>query len=138
MLCTEFDDYVCEKCIWVVTLSDGTKVFQDDDRPGMEPASAWIRLKKNLIETNRHIESIRLRFRTHIIDEFPHNRHIYYYSRGLIQAINSTVEHHFHVIGWLTNSGNFINLWYKAPELVKHREVYKNIEECQPDQLIWA
>lgn len=55
MICTSIDSYIEDLCYnklyisWVVTLTDGTKVYGDYDRPGFD--NPWIRLKKHC-ETN--------------------------------------------------------------------------------------
>ncbi len=47
-VCKEYDKYLTEfsekNAIWFVTLSNGETVYQDDDRPNIEPSSAWLRL----------------------------------------------------------------------------------------------
>lgn len=55
MICTSIDSYMQDLCYnqlyisWVVTLTDGTNVYGDYDRPGFD--NPWIRLKKHC-ETN--------------------------------------------------------------------------------------
>lgn len=56
MICTSIDSYIEDLCYnklyisWVVTLTDGTKVYGDYDRPGFE--NPWIRLKKHCESNN--------------------------------------------------------------------------------------
>jgi len=55
MICTTFDGYMTNLChnelmiSWKITLTDGTVVYGDYDRPGYE--NSWIRLKEHC-ETN--------------------------------------------------------------------------------------
>lgn len=56
MICTAIDGYMEQLCYtelmisWQITLSDGTKVYGDYDRPGFE--NPWIRLKKHCESNN--------------------------------------------------------------------------------------
>lgn len=51
MICTSIDSYVEQLCYhelmisWQITLTDGTKVYGDYDRPGFE--NPWVRLKEH-------------------------------------------------------------------------------------------
>ena len=38
--------YADSNPIWIVKLSNGETVYQDDGRPDVEPESAWLRLKQ--------------------------------------------------------------------------------------------
>ena len=64
MICTQRDSYF-KKLIsndlmisWMATLVDGTTVYGDYDRPGME--NPWIRLKNYCEESNATIKKIEL------------------------------------------------------------------------------
>ena len=97
-LCLSRDDFIIDKCIWAVDLKDGTKVFQDDDRPGLATASAWKRLGyyvKDFPENS--ISKMRLRFGTHIV-ELPSNQPFYFYSKGLIQSFTQSFGLDFHIV----------------------------------------
>ena len=56
MICTEIDSYLSRYCYndlyisWEITLSDGTKVYGDYDRPGFD--NPWNRLKEHCAENN--------------------------------------------------------------------------------------
>ena len=54
--------------IWVVTLSNDETIYQDDDRPGVEPGSAWIRLKSYCEENDLHITSMKIKNRSHVVE----------------------------------------------------------------------
>ena len=47
--------------IWMVTLSNGESVYQDDYRPNVYPESAWIRLKIYCEENDLHITDMKIR-----------------------------------------------------------------------------
>ena len=56
MICTQVDGYmkklICEELMisWLITLTDGTKVYGDYDRPGFD--NPWLRLKNHCQENN--------------------------------------------------------------------------------------
>ena len=68
----ELDSYVNQygdnNPIWVVTLSSGETVYQDDDRPDVEPASAWLRLKTYCEENDLHITSMKIKNRSNVVE----------------------------------------------------------------------
>lgn len=137
-LCLTYDEFIENKAIWIVELKDGTKIFQDDDRPGLHTPSAWKRLGYYAQDhPNNPIVKMRLRFRTHII-ELPSDQPFYFYSRGLIQAVTQTVGLDFHIVGGPNDSGSITLIWYKAPELVISKQAIRSLAECQPEQLIGA
>jgi hypothetical protein len=135
-LCMTYDDYVSERCIWVVDLSDGTKVFQDDDRPGLATGSAWKRLGYYLADyPHIHIVKMRLRFGTNIV-ELPGDKHTYFYSRGLLQAVSQTYGLDFHIVGWNGDDDDILCYWYKMPELTEGRTSHRKLADCQPEQIL--
>jgi len=135
-LCLSRDEFVQEKCIWVVDLLDGTKVFQDDDRPGLHTPSAWKRLGYYIQDyPDNRIAKMRLRFGSHIV-ELPGGKQFYFYSKGLVQSMTQTYGLDFHIVGWLDNNGQILCVWYKVPELVVAQTGHRPIEKCQPEQLL--
>ncbi|MAF25438.1 hypothetical protein CL634_07680 [bacterium] len=54
--------------IWVVTLSNDETIYQDDNRPGVKPESAWIRLKSYCQENGLHITSMKIKNRSHVVE----------------------------------------------------------------------
>jgi len=137
-LCLTYDEFIENKAIWVVDLKDGIRVFQDDDRPGLDIPSAWKRLG---IYAQDHpgnpIVKMRLRFRSNII-ELPSNQPLYFYSRGLLQAVTQSVGLDFHIVGGLNDEGSLTLMWYKCPELVVAQQAVRPPEECLPEQIIGA
>lgn len=69
-ICTKEDGYILDLFEfhprWVVELSNREKVYQDDDRPGEEPKSAWIRLKQYVKDNSLTINWMKLQFRSNI------------------------------------------------------------------------
>ena len=54
-VCVTEDDFVKHKLRWVAGLSDGSRVFQDDDREGETEPVAWKRLKKYIDDNDLEI-----------------------------------------------------------------------------------
>jgi hypothetical protein len=47
--------------MWIAKLSNGETVYQDDDRPEVHPASAWLRLRDYCIQEKIHVKSLLLK-----------------------------------------------------------------------------
>ena len=115
MICTVCDDFVPE-LRWIVELSNGLTVYQDDGRPGLEPASAWIRLKSYLQEYSLvKIEKFRIEFRSHI-EYLPDRQEGYYFSLGVGATWGGSTDRHFNT-GILVGDEIRIITW-KVPELI--------------------
>jgi hypothetical protein len=135
-LCLVCDEFIENKTMWIVDLKDETKIFQDDDRPGLHTPSAWKRLGYYMHDFPENtIARMRLRFGTHVV-ELPGGKPFYFYSRGLMQAITQTHGLNFHIVGWPNDSGSVTCTWYKVPELVVASQADRAISECTPEQLI--
>ena len=125
-----------DKCIWIVDLVDGTRIFQDDDRAFTHTPSAWKRLGYYVDDNpNNKIAKMRLRFGTNIVELLP-DRPTYFYSRGLLQAATQTHGLDFHIIGWPVSDDEVLLTWYKTPELVVTEYRRRKISECKKEQLI--
>src|SRR5688500_10269504 len=68
---------------WVAVLSNGETVYQDDDRPGIKPESAWIRLGNYVNNRGLHIVALSFQFRSHVIS-LPENADGYYFAKGAL------------------------------------------------------
>lgn len=135
-LCTTYDEFIIDKCIWIVELNDGTTVFQDDGRPGTDEPSAWKRLGAYIFDhPHNAIKNMRLRFGTHIV-ELPCSQPCYFYSRGLIQATGKDFGLDFHIVGWPSANNVMACHWYKSPELLMTQVKYRNFSDCKPGQII--
>ena len=135
-LCLQFDEFIENKAIWVVDLKDGTRVFQDDERPGLHTPSAWKRLGYYAKDyPDNPIVKMRLRFGTHIVG-LPSNQPFYFYSRGLLQGMTQTHGMSFHIVGGPNDTGSVTCVWYKTPELEISDRAMRQITDCQPEQII--
>jgi hypothetical protein len=87
-----FNDYVETNAVWVVKLSDGTEVFQDDDFHGKE--SAWIRLSEYCKEKSLDIVSMDVRFRK-IVCKLPDNADGYFFCKSVAGTLETKNVHHY-------------------------------------------
>ena len=129
-LCIKEDDFVYEKPRWVAVLSDGTTVYQDDNRPGIEPASAWIRLGSYLKETELKIDRFRLQFRSNVVN-LPHKASAYFFCRGALKNSSWSETYELFIVGTLSE-GIFELRKYKIPELVIVEEETRSLEKASP------
>lgn len=115
---------------WQVQLSDGQVVFQDDGRPGIEPASAWIRLG-NCLKQHPDIGIVRFgvyfRNNSHFL---PDEKAGYYFSKGLLQGVGALNGLDYYVMGWLEHPDEVIFHWIKVPELLLINQYSKPLVEC--------
>ena len=131
MLCNVEDDfsrdYYENNPRWVVVLSNGESVFQDDGRPGVEPRSAWERLHNYCKDNNLHIQSMSIMFRSNR-QALPSNMDGYYFSKGSRGAFGFPKTMQLFFVGILNNGKLEVSCW-KVPEMVKEKT-----EERDPTQ----
>lgn len=132
MICTSFDDYVRYKPIWIAELSDGTTVYQDDNREGLEIPVAWRRLRLYTKIEKTKIVDLYLRFRSNIIRPLPRNGDGYFFCNKILQPITSKnrIIINFYVIGVVKNKLVFTQT-YKIPELLLAEQSVRNLENCE-------
>jgi len=120
---------------WIVHLSDGQKVFQDDGRPGVETASAWIRLAQCLHENSDiGITRFGVYFRNNSLF-LPDNQAGYYFSKGFLQGVGAAYGLNYYVMGYLEasthNSFDPVHIqWIKVPELLSINRYTRPIVDC--------
>ena len=148
-LCTEEDDFLCDKTIWIASLSNGVTVYQDDDRSNLKEPSAWKRLgfyiSENCPEIN--IVGMQLKFRSHIV-ELPSNARGYYFAHGMSKTTDDSVERGYLVCGSVDTNilrdaqytepvDDIITCeWYSIPELIVAREQNRCLSQLQAPFLI--
>ena len=116
-LCQERDQFIMEKVIWVVDLSDGRTIFQDDEREGEIVSSAWIRLKEDLKETENIISRMRLRYWDNIVF-LPDNADGYYFSKAATFDNVTGSQGEFYMAGILVDDDLTVHK-YSLPDLIR-------------------
>lgn len=131
MLCFEPDDFINDKyeseTRWIITLSDGRKVYQDDERPGLSEPSTWKRLKTFLQENPElSVIGMTVGFRDNIIN-VGDNADGYYFCKAALGDLFSGANMGFYVCGTLKDGELHVKR-RKIPELIV-------VEEEQRDPL---
>jgi hypothetical protein len=130
MLCFSEDDFVRDKqdkgeAVFLVVLSDGSVVYQDDGRPNNEPHQTWFRLKSYLETTGKRICNLGIKFRSRVVWPLPSNQLGYFFSKAIMAIWDSKESLSMYLIGHLTTSGIRVQRW-KVPELFLVDEVLRN------------
>lgn len=130
MICTQNDDYVknFRECnaSWIVTLSSGLVIYQDDGRPGTNE-SAWERLYQHCQDTGDYITEMSFGFRSNK-KRLPSNAEGYFFCKGVMGCFgNSKTIQHF-IVGTLNNDRLIVTKW-KVPEMLD-----QEVEERNPNE----
>lgn len=138
-LCTQEDEYAKEKKIreprWVVTLTDGTEVFQDDDRPGENPGQAWQRLKLWMgTQGWFKIKSLKLEWRGTTITSLPENAAGYFFRKSVLSEVGGGASQGFYILGYVENGRLRTQRW-AVPQMQKLDESSRSLTEAS-DSLI--
>ena len=134
-LSKEYDTYINvyadNNPLWIVTLSNGETIYQDDGRPNVKPASAWTRLKKYCEINDVHIINMKIRNRSHMQD-VGSDYDGYFFCKGAGALLFGDTTLHTFIIGTLTGEKLSVKRW-KLPELIsegsENRDPYK-LPEC--------
>ena len=113
--------------MWIAELSNGETVYQDDDRPGVDPPSAWKRLKIYCGANNIHITKMSVKNRSHI-ENVGSGDDGYFFckSAGAFMFGDETI--HSFVVGRL-NDGKLLTRKWKMPEVTPEPIEERNIDE---------
>lgn len=118
MICLKPDEFLNDKTYWFCKLSNGETVYQDDNRPGLEESRAWIRLGQYVKSNNLKIESMSIRFRSHV-EDLPSHCAAYYFSYGVIQDLTSPQSLGTYVLGFQqTPDDDIVCMSFVYPELL--------------------
>ncbi len=133
MVSKERDEYINDAfnkrdAIWIVKLSNGEYIYQDDNRPGIQPNSAWVRLKQYCEKNNLKIVSFDIEFRSNKI-EFPRNADGYFFSRAIGAWLGESSNEQF-AVGVIDKNQVHIQ-YFQIPELYLIREDKRDINKCR-------
>lgn len=128
-ICTQLDDfmvdYIERKARWEVKLNNGEKIYQDDGRPGVQPYSAWRRLRKYCEENQLYIIEMLFGFRSNTYS-LPSNADGYFFSHGSRGCFGSTRTIFLFHVGVLQNGILNVTCW-KTPEMLKENTECRDI-----------
>lgn len=132
MICTKKDEFIQNfiemNPSWEVLLNNGTRVFQDDGRPGVSPPSAWIRLGEYCKQNNLYITEMKIRFRSNS-HSLESNADGYYFCKGSRGSFGSTRTMQLFYAGVLKNGKLIVHCW-KTPEMVKEKQSERDIRKA--------
>ena len=126
-LCFSEDSFLEDKTVWVAELSDGSTVYQDDHRPGIDEPIAWKRLRLHCQRGGLKINALRLKFRSHVETISDTDVDGYYFSYGLTKELSADSNQIDYYICGFFRDKLLCCKWYKVPEIIvtseKQREV---------------
>lgn len=129
-VCKVDDDYVYDRPRWVAELSNGDTIYADDDRPGVEPSSAWQRLRTYCTEGHHHIVRLWVQFRSNRILIEPENAPGYFCMRNSFGVWGEDESYQAYIIGPYDGDGKANLVRYKTPELAP---LDGEVREVMPD-----
>lgn len=137
MLSFEEDHWLSEKKMfeprWIVGLTNGQTVFQDDARDGSEPSSAWLRLGEYCKRENVGISFMRLQFRTICVD-VGRDADAFFFCKSFLGGSGGD-SFDYYVAGTVKN-GILTTMKLELPSLVEIKKEVRDIE-ISKDFLIW-
>ena len=138
MISTVLDDFILDKdsTIWIATLNDGTIVYQDDGRCSIEPVS-WKRLKQYCIDNNLYVQSMQIKFRSHVENVGSSNEG-FFFKYGCLGSPTVKETYQQYVVGPVINGKIHIKRW-KIPEIIAESidDEVREISERDEEAIIW-
>ena len=115
---------------WIVELSNGETIYQDDDRPGAEPPSAWKRLKLYCEKNDLHITNMKIKNRSNAHD-IGQNHEGYFFckSAGAFMFGDETI--HSFIVGTFDEGKLKVRKWVMpemSPDRIEERDPTTNPE----------
>jgi len=138
MICTKKDDWLInqDSTLWICTLSDGTLVYQDDERPNIDPPQAWFRLKHYIENSDLSIVRMELNFRSHT-EIVGDNAEAFFFAKGILGSLSTNSLTHQYVAGTVID-GKLTTTTWRVPELLSSYEnEERKIKNVDPRCLIW-
>jgi hypothetical protein len=153
-LCTDrLDPILDEQCIWIVTLCDDTKVYQNENAKYVpeflaeleHSHSPWVRLGAYLRDADLEIVRWQLQFRKSNIVPLKTAELGYVYSRGMIGSMSVGTENanrttqHFHITGTIDKPNQRVvdRAWHHSPSLVHSETKTTPLVDVDPSMIIW-
>ena len=113
--------------MWIVELSNGETVYQDDDRPGIEPPSAWKRLKIYCDAHDVHVVKMNVKNRSHM-ENVGEGDDGYFFCKSAGAFLFGDETIHSFVVGKLKDGKLFTRKW-RMPEVIPEGVEKRNIVE---------
>lgn len=126
--------YAQGRPIWIAKLSNGESYYQDDNRPGVEQPSAWIRLREKCENESIDIVNFDLQFRKRLVENIlPGNAPAYFFVNSIVTDLPTSKTTHAMLFGHLDiETGQFPVVAYRLPDLVRLVDNPRPPEEIKP------
>lgn len=115
---------------WVVELSNGETIYQDDERPGLEPSSAWKRLGEYCKNNDLHIQNMKIKNRSNAHEiGAGHDGYFFCKSAGAFMFGDETI--HSFIVGTLNDGKLRVRKWAMpdmSPDRFEERDPFANPE----------
>lgn len=125
----EYDEYINQfwedRPRWEVILSNGSKVYQDDNRPGTT-ITAWERLRNYCINNNLFIVSMKVAFRDNV-KSLPENMEGYYFRRMMKCFFGSNKSKESFIVGYQEDGVVKVKI-FSVPEIVLETEEERPVD----------
>lgn len=122
------EEYWIRHARWIVTLSNGEEIHQDDDAYYQEIKSAWRRLALYTKKQEVSIVKFRLQFRDNIIRPLP-DKALGYFFRRCAGAFLFSDTNHFYIVGHLLPDGRVFTRKFEVPTLILFEEEYRDSKD---------
>ena len=113
--------------VWIAELSNGETIYQDDDRPGVDPPSALKRLKTYCSANNIHITKMSVKNRSHI-ENVGSGDDGYFFCKSAGAFMFGDETMHSFIVGRL-NDGKLLTRRWNMPEVTPESIEERNIGE---------
>tara|TARA_R100000008_G_C3585401_1_gene171862 strand:- start:3312 stop:3794 length:483 start_codon:yes stop_codon:yes gene_type:complete len=113
--------------MWIVELSNGETVYQDDGRPGITPPSAWERLKIYCDANDLHITKMSFKNRSHL-ETVGEGDDGYFFCKAAGAFLFGDETVHSFVVGRLSEGKLYARKW-RMPEVIPEAIEERNISE---------
>lgn len=130
-ICTECDNFIRDyqemNPHWIVWLSSGLAVYQDDGRPGFSK-SAWERLHDYCKENNDYIVDMSFGFRDNK-RSLPSKADGYFFCKGAMGCfgMKKTIQHY--IVGTLKDNKLVVTRW-RVPEMFEQETEQRDPEKA--------
>jgi len=133
-VCTQPDLWTAQlierQTVWTAILSNGETIYQDDEREGVEPESAWLRLGMYCRENNIHIVSFTLQNGTNTV-RLDEGEDGYFFCKGANGYLFTSNQETFqsYIVGTL--NGDILRVTnYNIPELIAQYSENRDPDEA--------
>ena len=128
------DDSIRESVHWIVGLSDGSNVYQDDHS---NENVTWKRLREYLSNTGLHIVSFRIKFFSHIEEVAPPNKDGYFFVNKVSAVMfeRSKRISNYYVVGYVDGDKIHTIDWL-VPEIIPTGKNIRDIIENDPSLIM--